>query len=281
MSQYPENKFTGLSVFGALTILGTLVAAVFSVGSFTANTGKVTTLVATSTAAAAIQTPGGVSATSSLFGAEVVIGNATDTSLVVVNTSTAMTVVAGASTASGSYQQSIFQGASSSTSYIESNLQNTSSGVNATTDYVATANNGTASTNYVDLGINSSGYTQGAFPSELPDDAYLLAQGGGLHLYTATNQPMTFSTSGTGATNEAMRITGAGALAVGTSTALTADFTLLSKGTASTTFMLGSASAGSANTPGVMCFKQFGSTNYTKVWFTSTGMTTSTSASCP
>ena len=43
--------------------------------------------------------------------------------------------------------------------YLEINVQNSSNGTLASSDIVATANNGSASTVYVDLGINSAGYS--------------------------------------------------------------------------------------------------------------------------
>src|SRR5581483_580073 len=44
--------------------------------------------------------------------------------------------------------------------YLQLNIQNLSGGNTASSDLVATANNGTETTMYVDLGINSSGYSQ-------------------------------------------------------------------------------------------------------------------------
>src|SRR4051794_5452744 len=43
-------------------------------------------------------------------------------------------------------------------SYLQINLRNKSNGTNASTDYIATADNGTDSTFYIDMGINSSNY---------------------------------------------------------------------------------------------------------------------------
>jgi hypothetical protein len=46
--------------------------------------------------------------------------------------------------------------------YLQLNIQNKSNG-NASSDVVATADNGTENVNYVDLGINGSGNTQNVF----------------------------------------------------------------------------------------------------------------------
>ncbi len=55
--------------------------------------------------------------------------------------------------------------------YLQLNIQNLSPGVIASSDVVATANNGTETTNYVDMGINSSGNTSGVMGGI--NDAYL------------------------------------------------------------------------------------------------------------
>jgi hypothetical protein len=47
--------------------------------------------------------------------------------------------------------------------YLQSNIQNTSSGNNSSSDYIATSDQGTDSLNYMDCGINSSGYSQTAY----------------------------------------------------------------------------------------------------------------------
>lgn len=56
--------------------------------------------------------------------------------------------------------------------YLETNIQNLSSGVNASSDIVCTADTGTATTNYIDFGINGSGYTGGVLGSALEGYLY-------------------------------------------------------------------------------------------------------------
>lgn len=63
----------------------------------------------------------------------------------------------------------------SSGSYYQVNLQNKSNSSNASTDYVATSDDGTDSTYYVDLGINSSTYAPGVENWGNQHDAYLYA----------------------------------------------------------------------------------------------------------
>ena len=60
--------------------------------------------------------------------------------------------------------------------YSEVNLQNTSSGTNASSDFVVTADNGSASTYYGDFGINSSTFLGGAKPGGT-NTVYLISVG--------------------------------------------------------------------------------------------------------
>ena len=107
-------------------------------------------------------------------------------------------------------------------SYFQINIQNQASSAKASTDIVATANNGTETTNFVNLGINGSGWQQSSqspISTGLANDCYLL--GAGQDLYIANNnstKSTIFLTGGTLATNEAMRITSAGNIAMGVTT---------------------------------------------------------------
>ena len=77
--------------------------------------------------------------------------------------------------------------------YLQLNIQNTNTGVNASSDVVATANNGDETSNYIDMGINSEGFT-GSIGNE--NDAYLYSTGKHLHIGTATNYPIQFFAGG-------------------------------------------------------------------------------------
>lgn len=72
------------------------------------------------------------------------------------------------------------QYAGTANSYVQMIMQNKSSLTNASTDYVATADNGTDSSYFVDLGIASSTYYYSGYDSILPNDSYLIANGGNL-----------------------------------------------------------------------------------------------------
>lgn len=80
--------------------------------------------------------------------------------------------------------------------------QNTNAGTRASTDYVATADNGSDTTNYIDLGINSSTYADAAYTATGPDDGYLYASDGHLAIGTAAaTKTLKFHTGGTLAAN--------------------------------------------------------------------------------
>lgn len=106
--------------------------------------------------------------------------------------------------------------------YFQINIQNQGTGAKASTDIVATANNGTETTNFVDMGINGSGWQQSSqspISTGLANDTYLL--GAGQDMYLANNNTtknMIFLTGGTLASNEAMRITSTGNIAMGITT---------------------------------------------------------------
>lgn len=67
--------------------------------------------------------------------------------------------------------------------YFQQVIQNTSSGAQASSDYVVNNNLGTAVAYYVDLGMNSSGFT-GVGSMNLPNAGYLYVVGGDLTLGT-------------------------------------------------------------------------------------------------
>ena len=95
--------------------------------------------------------------------------------------------------------------------YFQINLRNKSNGIYASTDYVATSDDGTDSTYYVDLGINSSNYAPGVENFGGPHDAYLYSSSRNLLIGTAsTNTDVIFLVGGGKIkTNAAMRLDGA------------------------------------------------------------------------
>lgn len=106
-------------------------------------------------------------------------------------------------------------GKGSINNYLQLNIQNTNAGTNASSDVVATADNGSETTNYIDMGINSSVNTSGVMG--VANDAYLYNLGQNLLIGTGTAaKSLVFMTGGTTqATNERMRIDGTGNVGIG------------------------------------------------------------------
>lgn len=103
--------------------------------------------------------------------------------------------------------------------YLQLNIQNNSSGNNASSDVVATANNGNENINYVDMGINSNTYNVASFNVTGANDAYLYSAGNDFAIGNATsNKSLKFFTGGTLTSNERMRILNTGEIGVGITT---------------------------------------------------------------
>jgi hypothetical protein len=92
-------------------------------------------------------------------------------------------------------------------SYVQANIQNSSTGTAASSDYVVTTNTGSDSTEYADFGINNSGWTGSSWGAA--KDAYLFVDGsasGVGNLYIGTQQASTkvkFSVAGSGTNSSA------------------------------------------------------------------------------
>lgn len=106
-------------------------------------------------------------------------------------------------------------------SYLQTNIRNMSSGNQASSDIVATANNGTETTNFIDMGINGSGYvyqTGNPIETGAANDGYLLSSGQDFYLVNNNaTKSMIFLVGGTAPTNEALRITANELIGMGTS----------------------------------------------------------------
>jgi len=74
----------------------------------------------------------------------------------------------------------------SGNNYMQLNIQNSATGNNASADLVITANNGTDNSNFINLGINNSGYNQSTFTNGTGFDGYLFIDGGDLDIGTRT-----------------------------------------------------------------------------------------------
>jgi len=140
--------------------------------------------------------------------------------------------------------QNVIVAKGNTNSYAQFNIQNTSNGGNASTDIVATANNGSETANYVDLGINSGNYNNGT--SSLlngANNAYLYNKGEDFAIGNAsTSKSIIFFTGGDAPSNEKFRINSGGVV-------LNSAMTFSSSGvssdilpSASATYNLGSGS---------------------------------------
>ena len=119
-------------------------------------------------------------------------------------------VDAGATT---SYNAAVIKG--SINNYLQLNIQNNSTGTSASSDIVATANNGSETVNFVDLGINSSTYNNTGILGGA-NNAYLYSTGNDFLIGNSTAaKNLAFFTGGSATTNERMRITGTGRVGIG------------------------------------------------------------------
>lgn len=107
---------------------------------------------------------------------------------------------------------------SSTNSYNQLVLQNTSNGASASTNLVISSDNGTSTTHFLEVGKNSSGFT-GSGSFNLANASYLDDASDDLVIGTLANKTLHFVTNG--ATTDNLSITGAGAMTFnGTSTAI-------------------------------------------------------------
>ena len=96
----------------------------------------------------------------------------------------------------------VMQFAGNVNSYSQINFENINSGNRASTDYIATADNGNDTSNYVNMGIASSTYNFPDFGGYGPNDAYLHNDGGNLILNPETaGRVIKFMVGGTGNAN--------------------------------------------------------------------------------
>lgn len=112
---------------------------------------------------------------------------------------------------------SVAQFGGSTNTYLQVNIQNHSSGQFASSDFVATADNGDDSNYYIDLGINSSGYDNPDFSISGSNDGYLYTHGANLTIGTASSATaIIFHAGGTTDADEVMRLTSDRYLGIGT-----------------------------------------------------------------
>ncbi len=114
----------------------------------------------------------------------------------------------------------VISGKGTINNYLQLNIQNRSNGSSASSDVVATADNGNETVNFVDMGINSSTYSSTGILGGV-NNAYLYATGNDFVIGNGTAaKDLVFFTGGTTAANEKMRVTAA-AVQPGTDNATT------------------------------------------------------------
>lgn len=119
---------------------------------------------------------------------------------------------------SGAFSNTKIQVKDNTNTLSQINFQNISAGATASGDICVTADTGTNTTNFVNIGINSSGNTDATFTIATALDSYLYSNGGKLVIGTSTAKDIVFFTGGTLAANEVFRFTNAatGATALAT-----------------------------------------------------------------
>ena len=97
-------------------------------------------------------------------------------------------------------------------SYIQHIIQNTNAGTQTSSDIIAMNDSATDDGNYVDMGINSSGYNDPALPFSLANDSYIYCDGGNFTVGTYTAlKSLILHTGGFGTDKERLRFTDAAA----------------------------------------------------------------------
>jgi hypothetical protein len=108
--------------------------------------------------------------------------------------------------------QTILQVSGNYNGFVQINEQNTNSGASASTDFIATANNGNDNDTYIDMGINSSGYVNATYGLQSANDGYLYVAGntttggGNLIISTTTANDIIYSLGGIANANEFARM---------------------------------------------------------------------------
>lgn len=101
----------------------------------------------------------------------------------------------------------IIDSAANVDSYSQLNIRNSSSGTSASSDVIITADNGSDTTNFIDLGVNNSGFSSPTWTINGGNDGYLYASDGNFSI-GAVNQAkyVSFFVGPTLAANEKARI---------------------------------------------------------------------------
>jgi hypothetical protein len=158
---------------------------------------------------------------------------------------------------------------SSVNGYGQLNVRNSLSGTNASGDVVITANTGNDTSNFIDLGINNTGFTTSSWTINGALDGYLYTSDGNLSIGAASaTKYLSLFAGGTLATNEQVRVTTTG-VGIGTTNVtskLTVGGDVRVSGVITASYFVGdgslltnvpgSANSGYANTAGIATVAQ-------------------------
>ncbi len=112
----------------------------------------------------------------------------------------------------------VISGKGTINNYLQLNIQNRSAGTSASSDVVATANNGNETANFLDMGINSSAYSNTASPVlDGPNNAYLYSAGNDFIIGNGTaGKKLSFFSGGWNTTNEYITVSDTGNVGIDT-----------------------------------------------------------------
>lgn len=114
--------------------------------------------------------------------------------------------------ASGSFTNPLVQAAGNVNSWSQINGQNLNNGNNASTDLVLARSDGTDTSGFIDVGINSNTYGQAAYSIMSPGSGYVFTNGGDLSIGTQTAHNILFHTGNTTSSSERLRIAADGTI---------------------------------------------------------------------
>ena len=172
-----------------------------------------------------------------------------------------LTVTAPGATSTPSLSYCISDFSNNIDGYSQVNIRNANTGSSASGDLVITADNGTDTTNFIDLGVNNTGFNDAAWTINGALDGYLYSSNQNLSIGVAfTNRYLSFFAGGTLSANEKMRITNTG---VGIGTTNTSN--ILQVGTGIT------FTASGINVTGIVTSSSFNSNSSTVSGISSVG----------
>jgi trimeric autotransporter adhesin len=194
-ASFASNNVVAVGSYGTLEAGNLYIQSAVSTGNVTGgNLNTAGQVVATGNVTGGnIITAGNVNSNQGFFSGNVtVVGTFTSTSNIIANTSgiffgDAVTgngaIFAGVPSFTSLGTNVVAQFSGNVNSYSQINFENISSGNRASTDYIATADNGTDTTNYADFGINSSTFDDPVnYAGYGPNDSYVHNHGGNLIL---------------------------------------------------------------------------------------------------